>query len=358
MRWIRLDNSAAFRAGARVLHPAARRGVRGGHPTSTPSLASARRRRRRLHQPAAEMSGTAAMPMPVSLGAAADATRERARHGARTGITEHAWKVILSLQESQRCVLADALLAGVDIAALLSEARVWMATAGRRLEFSFDVDGKAQFFGGTVTAFGKSDGWVDVAFDDGETRCVHLRPALEGTAWRWLPTDCDAGVRCSQSRSRKRKAGRPDEAAAGRGTTQRSERTAASRRRVLLTPPRPAPVRKTSTASATAAKAPKLGHRKTCSGTSRFHGVFWNTTRGGWGISASGLAQVKSESHRKQIKKDLSRIFNDEHEAAKVADDVRRKIRGKDAHGGRSGQVWLRLNFPTHDGVERNLPFD
>ena len=49
----------------------------------------------------------------------------------------------------------------------------------------------------------------------------------------------------------------------------------------------------------------------------------------------------------------------DEHEAARVVDTAARRLRGEDAHGGRSyrpqgGQgQWLRLNFPTHGEVAR-----
>ena len=301
-----------------------------------------------IQQPIETSGGTAGMLMPVSLSATAGATRESAREGARRGITEDTWKVILSLQETQRRVLADALLAGVDIAALLNQARAEsMAKIGRRLEFRCDVDGTAKFFGGTVVAADdKSDGWVDVDFDDGDRWCVHLRPDLEGTAWRWLPTDRDAGRWCVQSSSRKRKAEKADEAAAGQETSQRSDATVSRRKRMLLTPPRPPPTPKRSAGGATATKAPEVAIRKKRSEkTSRFYGVYWNSERGKWGISASGPAL-----RLKQVKKDLNIFYDDEQKVAEMADEVRRKVRGKDAHGGRPGQTWLRLNFPTSDG--------
>jgi hypothetical protein len=39
--------------------------------------------------------------------------------------------------------------------------------------------------------------------------------------------------------------------------------------------------------------------------------------------------------------------FDDEHEAARAVDTAARQLRGEDAHGGRSGSHWLRLNFPS-----------
>ena len=40
--------------------------------------------------------------------------------------------------------------------------------------------------------------------------------------------------------------------------------------------------------------------------------------------------------------------FDDEREAARAVDTAARKLRGEDAHGGRSaGAKWLRLNFPS-----------
>jgi hypothetical protein len=46
--------------------------------------------------------------------------------------------------------------------------------------------------------------------------------------------------------------------------------------------------------------------------------------------------------------------FDDEHEAARVVDTAARRLRGEDAHGGRSGgRNWWRLNFPTDREVKR-----
>eukprot|EP01046_Picozoa_sp_COSAG06_P063974 COSAG06_NODE_15084_length_1098_cov_2.360360_2_plen_67_part_01 len=45
--------------------------------------------------------------------------------------------------------------------------------------------------------------------------------------------------------------------------------------------------------------------------------------------------------------------LDDETEAARAFDTAARQWRGEDAHGGRSGTQWLRLNFPTHGEVAR-----
>ena len=48
-------------------------------------------------------------------------------------------------------------------------------------------------------------------------------------------------------------------------------------------------------------------------------------------------------------------VFDDEHEAARAFDEASRRLRGKDAHGGRAGPgtPWWRLNFPTEEEVKR-----
>jgi hypothetical protein len=52
--------------------------------------------------------------------------------------------------------------------------------------------------------------------------------------------------------------------------------------------------------------------------------------------------------------------FDDEREAARAVDTAARRLRGEDAHGGRSlrvlrgsGDTWLRLNFPSKREAER-----
>jgi hypothetical protein len=138
--------------------------------------------------------------------------------------------------------------------------------------------------------------------------------------------------------------------------------------------------------------------------------VFWNPPRGKWGITASGIAQVSDVSLQAQLRKEMAKHYSDECEAARRTDDLQRKIRGNgrkasfaclrhfiatendlffhqdrlgtsikgnskeegrlllfvklctftDAHGGRPGTRWLRLNFPTADevreGKRRGMP--
>jgi hypothetical protein len=46
-------------------------------------------------------------------------------------------------------------------------------------------------------------------------------------------------------------------------------------------------------------------------------------------------------------------LFDDEQEAAQAVDTAARRLRGEDAHGGRSGTSWFRLNFPTQGEAAR-----
>ena len=45
--------------------------------------------------------------------------------------------------------------------------------------------------------------------------------------------------------------------------------------------------------------------------------------------------------------------FDDELKAARAVDTAARRLRGNDAHGGRAGNRWTRLNFPTQREVTR-----
>jgi hypothetical protein len=143
----------------------------------------------------------ASMAMPVSLGAGADATRRGARQAAQAGCVDAMRRLISSLHAAQRRVLADALVAGVDIAALLHEhceqptaesqkqvsSRAYATKPtilNRRLEYCFHVNKRLSWFGGTVLR-DAGGFWADVLFDDGEEVCVKLLPSAEGTAWRW-----------------------------------------------------------------------------------------------------------------------------------------------------------------------------
>jgi hypothetical protein len=71
-------------------------------------------------------------------------------------------------------------------------------------------------------------------------------------------------------------------------------------------------------------------------------GVSWSKQHRRWraGIEHDGKQQFLG-------------TFDDEREAARAVDTAARRLRGEDAHGGRAGDNWLRLNFPTEREVKR-----
>jgi hypothetical protein len=70
---------------------------------------------------------------------------------------------------------------------------------------------------------------------------------------------------------------------------------------------------------------------------SNFVGVSWDKKERKW------RANIRDGGKKKHLGR-----FGDEHEAARAVDTAARRLRGEDAHGGRSAGVkWLRLNFPS-----------
>jgi hypothetical protein len=77
-------------------------------------------------------------------------------------------------------------------------------------------------------------------------------------------------------------------------------------------------------------------------GPSAFVGVSWNKRGRKW------TARIQNEGKSQNLGS-----FDDEHEAARAVDTASRRLFGDDAHGGRAGRNWHRLNFPTESEVKR-----
>eukprot|EP01046_Picozoa_sp_COSAG06_P011219 COSAG06_NODE_634_length_13587_cov_23.361210_6_plen_551_part_00 len=87
---------------------------------------------------------------------------------------------------------------------------------------------------------------------------------------------------------------------------------------------------------------PVAKRRKKCVTTSEYVGVSWDKRGRKWRTNITHDGKVQHLG-----------AFHDEHEAARAVDTAARRLRGEDAHGGRSGQGWHRLNFPAEEEVKR-----
>jgi hypothetical protein len=172
-------------------------------------------------------------------------------------------------------------------------------TAGRRLEYRFDVNGQPQWFGGKVLR-DIDNHWVDVLFDDGDELCVKIPPAGAGTAWRWLEAN-------ETDTSDSDQAADVEEASEEEGC-------------------QPVPKR----------------WRNNRAKSSVFVGVHWHRQRRKW------EARIRHDG-----KPQYMGYFDDEREAARAFDTAARRLRGENAHGGRKGSDWHRLNFPTEIEVSK-----
>ena len=79
-----------------------------------------------------------------------------------------------------------------------------------------------------------------------------------------------------------------------------------------------------------------------CATVSEFVGVSLKKRTRKWG------ARITHDGKKQHLGS-----FDDEQEAARAVDTAARRLRGQNAHGGRAGTNWLRLNFPSKREVAR-----
>eukprot|EP01046_Picozoa_sp_COSAG06_P022886 COSAG06_NODE_1795_length_8376_cov_3.340462_1_plen_511_part_00 len=288
--------------------------------------------------------------------------------------------------------------------------------SGKRLECLLEqTPGEWHWTPGTVAALllPQWPGWARVQFDSGDTLEVELPLESEGDAWRWADTagsdsrdamsSTDGGLAAALQNIKKELGPEPTAATSHtfvratdsglaaalynikkepgqepRPTNSRDEQRAAapkdSDQAVADLAALAAPAGAIAAAAAAQQRAtsavpkhvrpvpgndqgvddelesreeedcePVAKRRKNCVTTSEFVGVCWNKSRRKWhaGINHDGKQQNLGS-------------FNDEHEAARTVDTAARRLRGENAHGGRSKKGhWLRLNFPTEEEVKR-----
>jgi len=190
------------------------------------------------------------------------------------------------------------------------------------LEYLFNRGSERSWVAGTVTKLLSAwPGWVAVLFDDGDALEVQLKRDAEGTAWRWVsPVAEDEAaeiewVQCAEQGCSKwhqlpltvHAADLPDRFVCSMNCWSAEQ------------------------ASCEVAEAP------TQRGSSAFVGVGWESREGRWRASA-----------RHDGSKHNLGYFDDEQEAARAFDEKARQLRTTgQAHGGRAGTNWQRLNFPT-----------
>ena len=116
---------------------------------------------------------------PMALGATADATRRNV-HGSLDHLTS-------SFSSSQRRALASAPESVRRLRLSADDSSSAVISVGRRLAYRFEVRGQSKWFSGTVLrdASDASGRWFDVAFDDGDRKCVRIQGG-EDAVWRWL----------------------------------------------------------------------------------------------------------------------------------------------------------------------------
>ena len=269
--------------------------------------------------------------MAVSLSAGMDATRRAARHGANTGIAEAARQLIRSLRAPQRRVLADALAACVDIAVLLSECEQPKARIRSEQSTKAPRQARPSSSKASQSSSGKPAAAVpetpeppppasslpvgrrlEYCFEVAGSPGWYAGQLLRDVGDRWADVQFDDGATMCVK-------------------LPLEDSTVWRWSLPLPDSLEPAPKRLAKRQRETATVK-----------TSEYVGVCWDINCHKWSV------QITHDGTRHVLG-----YFHDEHEAARAFDTAARRLRGEDAHGGRSGTNWNRLNFPTEGEVRR-----